>query len=71
MPNDDKKIAQLLRVYREMDAEERRIAYELIRSHQAELVIERKSQILIEGMTKYGAFMGPSSGGCPRCGYPN
>lgn len=70
MPNEENKITQLLRVYRDMNDEDRRIVYEFIHAHQTEMVLERKSDILVEEMTKYGAI-GPSAGGCPRCGYPN
>ena len=70
MPNDNNIIAQLLRIYQSMNTEDRNLAYEVIRDHQNEITVEAKGETLVEGMQKYGA-LGPSSGGCPRCGYPN
>ena len=71
MATDKKKIAQLLRVYKEMSLYDQQTVYELIRTHLSERDENRQVRILDEVMTKHGVYLGPATGGCPRCGYPN
>jgi len=70
MAVDRRKVAQALRAYSSLNDEEKAELYEIVRRHQSSPNFQKR-MVIEEGMSKFGAIMGPSSGGCPRCGYPN
>lgn len=70
MSIDRNKLAQAVRAYQSLNEEEQQALLVIIRNHQgAERT--RKTAAINESLRNFSVVMGPSSGGCPRCGYPN